>query len=102
MEKNIFNDSSEQYVTANNEDKVLKSVMSKVAKYIDNFEGVMTDYDGDTACITVNNNYFSDEEQFAIECYTSDVINYCNNHKPQYELIGIYVLDDVVILKVKV
>lgn len=101
MEKNIFNDSSEQYVTANNEDKV-KSVMSKVANYIDNFEGVMTDYNGDTACITVNNNYFSDEEQFAIESHTSDVIDYCKNHKTQYELIGIYVLDDVIILKVKV
>ena len=105
----ISREDLENIINSAKEDKVLKSVIevvcnvaSKVAKYIDNFEGIMTDYDGDTACISISVDNFTDMELFAIEDYTSDVIDYCNYHEPQYELINIEVLDDVVILKVKV
>ena len=63
---------------------------------------ILDDYEGDTACISISVDNFTDMELFAIEDYTSDVIDYCNYHEPQYELINIEVLDDVVILKVKV
>ena len=111
MEKNNSKmNSSEQYVTAIKEDKVVKTIMSivcnvasKVAKYIDNFEGIMTDYDGDTACITENNNYFEDMEKFAFGAFKQYIIEACNNiEKPQYELLNIFMIDDDVILKVKV
>ena len=101
--------SSEDIVTAINEDKVFKSVCInvcytsiKLANYIDNFEGIMTNYEGDTACITIPINYFTDIEQFYIGCFTKDVIYVCNMNKPQYELIAIELFDDVTILKVKI
>lgn len=101
--------SSKDIVTAIKEDKVFKSVCInvcytsiKIANYIDNFEGIMTNYEGDTACITIPINYFTDIEQFYIGCFTKDVIYVCNMNKPQYELIDIELFDDVVILKVKV
>jgi hypothetical protein len=80
----------------------LKSASYEILNILDDYEGIMTDYEGDTACITISVDNFTDMELFAIEDYTSDVIDDCNYHKPQYELINIEVLDDVVILKVKV
>ena len=80
----------------------LKSASYEILNILDDYEGIMTDYEGDTACISISVDNFTDMELFAIEDYTSDVIDYCNYHKPQYELINIEVLDDVVILKVKV
>ena len=80
----------------------LKSASYEILNILDDYEGIMTDYEGDTACISISVDNFTDMELFAIEDYTSDAIDYCNYHKPQYELINIEVLDDVVILKVKV
>lgn len=80
----------------------LKSASYEILNILDDYEGIMTDYEGDTACISISVDNFTDMELFAIEDYTSDVIDYCNYHEPQYELINIEVLDDVVILKVKV
>lgn len=101
--------SSEQHVTAISEDKVLNTVISvicniasKIANYIDNFEGIMRDCGDDTACIAINNNYFTDIAQFYIGRFKSDIIDVCNMNKPQCELINIELIDDVVLLKVKV
>lgn len=126
MEKNSKMDSSEKHVTAilnedvetdniNEElddavDKLYKTICLnicftslKLSYYIDKFEGMMTDYDGDTACITINNNNFTDTDQFYIGGYTKDVIDVINNQiKSKYELIGIELFDDVTIVKVKV
>ena len=101
MEKKKSFNSREDFVTANHEDRFLISAMLKTANYIDNFEDNMTNYDGDTACITIDNNYFSGIELYAINIFKSYVIDYCN-HKTQYELIAIDVLVDVTIIKVKV
>ena len=106
----ISREDLENIINSAKEDKVLKSVIevvcnvaSKVAKYIDNFEGIMTEYDGDTACITVNDNYFEDMEKFAFGMFKSYIIEACNNiEKPQYELLNIFMIDDDVFLKVKV
>ena len=100
----------ENVINSVKEDKVLKSVIevvckvaNKVAKYIDNFEGIMQDYDGDTACITVNDNYFEDMDKFAFGAFKSHIIEACNCiEKPQYELLNIFMIDDDVFLKVKV
>ena len=110
--KKLFNSRVDLENTINDikEDKVLKSVIEvvckvakKVAKYIDNFEGIMTDYDGDTACITENNNYFEDVDKMAFGAFKEYIIEACNNiEKPQYELLNIVLIDDVTILKVKV
>ena len=107
--KNSKMNSSEDLITAINEDKVFKYVCInvcytsiKLANYIDNFEGIMTDYDGDTACINISLDNFTDIEPFYISCFKSDIIDYCNYHKTRYELTDIDLIDDIVILKVKV
>lgn len=102
MEKKKSFNSREDFVNASHEDRFLISAMLKTANYIDNFEGNMTNYDGDTACITIDNNYFSGIELYVIDRFKSYVIDYCNHNKKQYELIAIDVLVDVTILKVKV
>lgn len=111
MEKKKLFNSSEDTVTAIiKKDEVLKSIIeavcnvaSKVAKYIDNFEGIMTEYEEDTACITVNNNYFEDMDKLAFGAFKEYIIEACNNmNKPQYELLNIFMIDDDVFLKVKV
>lgn len=106
--KKLFN-SREDLLTAINdvkEDKVLNTVIEmvcntarKVAKYIDKFEERLADCEDDIACLTVNNNYFTDIEQFAIVSLKSDVIEVCNNmNKPYYELTNIELRDDYTIL----
>lgn len=101
--------SSEKLMNAIKEDEVLMTVFKMlynttvtVENIINNYEDIMTDYEGDTACITINVDNLTDIELFCIGCFKSDVIDYCNYHKPQYELIDIELFDDVVILKVKV
>ena len=64
----------------------LKSASYEILNILDDYEGIMTDYEGDTACISISVDNFTDMELFAIEDYTSDVIDYCNYYKPQYEL----------------
>lgn len=109
MEKKKLFNSREDLLTAINaikEDKVLKNVMTlvcntarKVSKYIDKFEERLKDWEDDIACLTVNNNYFTDIEQFAIGSLKSDVIEVCNNmNKPYYELTNIELRDDYTIL----
>lgn len=100
--------SIEDIVSAIKEDEVLMSVIKmlynttvKILNIINNYEGRITDYEGDTACITVSVDNFTDE-MFYISCFKSDVIDYCNYHKPRYELIDIDMIDDVTIFKVKV
>ena len=100
----------ENIINSAKEDEVLKSVIkvvcnvaSKVAKYIDNFEGIMTEYEEDTAVITVSDNYFEDTDKMAFGAFNSYIIEACNNiEKPQYELLNIFMIDEDVFLKVKV
>lgn len=109
MEKNNSKmNSSEDLITAIKEDEVLMSVFEMlynttvtIENIINNYEGRITDYKGDTACITVSVDNFTDE-LFYINCFKSDVIDYCNYHKPRYELIDIDMIDDIIIFKVKV
>jgi hypothetical protein len=65
----------------------------------------MTYYYGDAACITENNNYFEDVDKMAFGAFKEYIIEACNNiEKPQYELLDIVLIDDdvILILKVKV
>lgn len=109
MEKNNSKmNSSEDLITAIKEDEVLMCVFEMlynttvtIENIINNYEGRITDYEGDTACITVSVDNFTDE-LFYISCFKSDIIDYCNYHKPRYELIDIDMIDDIVIFKVKV
>jgi hypothetical protein len=101
--------SSEDLITAIKEDEVLMSVIEilynttvKIKNIINNYEGRITDYEGDNACINISVDNFTDIEPFYISCFKSDIIDYCNYHKPRYELIDIDLIDDIVILKVKV
>lgn len=106
--KKLFNSrvDLENIINSAKEDKVLKSVIEvvwkvarKVSKYIDKFEERLKDWEDDIACLTVNNNYFTDIEQFAIGSLKSDVIEVCNNmNKPYYELTNIELRDDYTIL----
>lgn len=107
--KNSKMNSSEDLITAIKEDEVLMSVIEilynttvKIKNIINNYEGIMTDYDGDTACINISLDNFTDIEPFYISCFKSDIIDYCNYHKTRYELTDIDLIDDIVILKVKV
>lgn len=100
---------SEELITAIKEDEVLMSVIEilynttvKIKNIINNYEGRITDYEGDNACINISVDNFTDIEPFYISCFKSDIIDYCNYHKPRYELIDIDLIDDIVILKVKV
>ena len=110
MEKNNSKmNSSEELITAIKEDEVLMSVIEilynttvKIKNIINNYEGRITDYEGDNACINISVDNFTDIEPFYISCFKSDIIDYCNYHKPRYELIDIDLIDDIVILKVKV
>lgn len=102
---NIKYDSSNNLLNALKEDKVLKTVCInvcytaiKIANYIDNFEERLTDWEDNIACLTVNNKYFTDIEQFYIGSFTKDVIYVCNMNKLQYELINIELRDDYTIL----
>lgn len=101
--------SSEELMTAIKEDEVLMSVFEMlynttvtIENIINNYEDRITDYEGDNACINISVDNLTDIELFCIGCFKSDVIDYCNYHKPQYELIDIDALDDIVIFKVKV
>lgn len=109
MEKKKLFNSREDLLTAIKEDEVLMSVFEMlhnttitIENIINNYEGRITEYEGDNACINISVDNFTDIELFCIGCFKSDVIDYCNYHKPQYELIDIDALDDIVILKVKV
>lgn len=82
--------------------EALKSASYEILNILDEYEGIMTEHEGDTACINISVDNFTDMELSAIEDYTSDVIDECNFYEPKYELINIEVIDDVVILKVKV
>lgn len=108
MEKNNSKMNNSDILSAIKEDEVFMSVMKmlynttvKIVNIINNYECLMTDYEGDNACITVSVDDFTDE-LFYISCFKSDIIDYCNYHKPQYELININLFDDFVVLKVKV
>lgn len=110
MEKNNSKmNSSEDLITAIKEDEVLMSVFEMlynttvtIENIINNYEGRITDYEGETACINISVDNLTDIERFCIGCFKSDVIDYCNYHKPRYELIDINMIDDVTIFKVKV
>lgn len=111
--------SSEDIVTAikEEEDKVVKSVCVnlcytaiKISKYIDKFEGIMKDNEGDDDFIPIEGNAsfipimsdnFTDKEQFYIGGFKSELIYIFNKYKPQYELINIWMVDDIIIFKVK-
>lgn len=108
MEKNNSKMNSSDILSAIKEDEVFMSVMKmlynttvKIVKIINNYEGIITDYDEETACITISTDNFTDE-LFYISCFKSDVIDCCNYHKPKYELINIWMVDDIIIFKVKV
>lgn len=101
--------SSEELITAIKEDEVLMTVFKMlynttvtIENIINNYEGRITDYEGDNACINISVDNFTDIEPFYISCFKSDIIDYCNYYKPRYELIDIDLIDDIVILKVKV
>lgn len=94
--------SSEKLMTAIKEDEVLMSVFKMLYNTTVTVENIINDYEGDNFCITVSVDNLTDIELFCIGCFKSDVIDYCNYHKPKYELIDIELFDDVVILKVKV
>lgn len=108
--KNSKMNSSEDLITAIKEDEVLMSVIEilynttvKIKNIINNYECRITDYEGNNAFINISvDNNFTDIEPFYISCFKSDIIDYCNYHKPRYELIDIDLIDDIVILKVKV
>ena len=111
--KNSKMNSSEELITAIKEDEVLMTVFKMlynttvtIENIINNYEGRITDYEGDNACINISVDNFTDIELFGIffyiSCFKSDIIDYCNYHKPRYELIDIDLIDDIVILKVKV
>lgn len=102
MEKTIKSAISEDIVSAIKEDKVLMSVFEMLYNTTVTIENIINNYEGDTACITVSVDNLTDIEQFCIGCFKSDVIDYCNYHKPRYELIDIELFDDIVIFKVKV
>ena len=100
---------SEEQLTASKEDKVLMFLITmlcltvvKIENILNNYEGIMTDYEGDTACVTISADNFTDIDLLNIGRFTTNIIGMYNMDKPQYELINIEVLDDVVILKVKV
>lgn len=115
---NIKMNSSEDIVTAINEDNVLKTVCRnlcytaiKIAKYIDKFESIMKDNEGDADFIPIEGDAsfmpimadnFTDIEKFYIGGFKDEVIDIFNKYKPQYELINIWMVDDIVIFKVKV
>lgn len=108
MEKNNSKMNSSDILSVIKEDEVFMSVMKilynttvTIVNIINNYEGIMTDYEGDNACINVSVDNFTDE-LFYISCFKSDIIDYCKYHKPRYELIDIELFDDVTILKVKV
>lgn len=110
--------SSEDILTAINEDNVLKTVCRnlcytaiKIAKYIDKFESIMKDNEGDADFIPIEGDAsfmpiiadnFTDIEKFYIGGFKDEVIYIFNKYKPQYELINIWMVDDIVIFKVKV
>ena len=113
MEKKKLFSSREDLITAIKEDEVLMSVFKMlynttvtIENIINNYEGRITDYEGDNACINISVDNFTDIELFCIvfciACFKSDIIDYCNYYKPRYELIDIDLIDDIVILKVKV
>lgn len=117
--KNSKMNSSEDLITAikEQEDKVFKSVCVnlcytaiKISKYIDKFEGIMkhnegdADFipiEGDASFIPIMADNFTDKEQFYIGGFKSELIYIFNKYKPQYELINIWMVDDIIIFKVK-
>lgn len=103
MEKNNSKiNSSEDLITAIKEDEVLMSVIEILYNTTVKIKNIINNYEGDNACINISVDNFTDIEPFYISCFKSDIIDYCNYHKPRYELIDIDLIDDIVILKVKV
>jgi hypothetical protein len=121
MEKNNSKmNSSKDIVTAikEEEDKIVKSVCRtlcytaiKISKYIDKFEGIMKHnegdadlipIEGDAAFMPISADNFTDREQFYIGGFKDEIIDIFNKYKPQYELINIWMVDDIIIFKVKV
>lgn len=94
--------SSNELMTAIKEDEVLMSVFEMLYNTTVTIENIINNYEGDNACINISVDNLTDIELFCIGCFKSDVIDYCNYHKPQYELIDIELFDDVTILKVKI
>lgn len=107
--KNSKMNSIEDIVSAIKQDKVFMSVItmlcnttSKIEEIINDYEGLTKDYEDDNACINISADNFKDMELFYISCFKQDIIGFCNYHEPRYELIDIDLIDDIVILKVKV
>jgi len=94
--------SMEDILSAIKQDKVFMTVIEMLCNTTVKIEEIINDYEGDNACINISADNFKDMELFYIGCFKQDIIGFCNYHKPRYELIDIDLIDDIVILKVKV
>lgn len=81
MDKKNYQVSSEGLVSATTVDaKIMKSVVDKIREYVKNYDGIMLDYDGESASIYMGWDNFTDIEKGYAFDYESFVIyntSYC-------------------------
>ena len=64
MDKKNYQVSSEGLVSATTVDaKIMKSVVDKIREYVKNYDGIMLDYDGESASIYMGWDNFTDAEK---------------------------------------
>ena len=77
MDKKIYQVSSEEQVPATTrEEKIINSVVDKIREYVKNYDGIMLDYDGESASIHMGWDNFTDvEKEYAFDYYIPVVYN---------------------------
>ena len=88
MDKKNYQVSSEGLVSATTVDaKIMKSVVDKIREYVKNYDGIMLDYDGESASIYMGWDNFTDAEKDYAFDYEGIVIQNTTNYLSKDNII---------------